>query len=334
MSENFDSAAYSVSPRLRNILIKLSDEIKNTTYEIRMRSGKPLNLIGKYGTVFIFEDSTCSGKYDSKCVKVSSEEIRDTFNRICSYSIHTFQRSINSGYIPMKNGNRAGICGTAVCENGAITNVKDISSINLRISREVFGCADEIIGLIEESDKGIIIVGPPSCGKTTVLRDLIRQTASGKLGKYYKVCAIDERREISAVNGGIITNDIGITCDVLDAYPMAQAIDISVRTLSPDIIACDEISSYEETQAILRGVNSGVRFILTLHAGDYSELILKKQFEQLLETRAFGKVVLLGTGESIGKIRQVYDAGEMINEIYLHRLNGNIVFDDGISKGE
>lgn len=330
MNKNFDSAASSVSPRLREILIGLSDEIKNTTYEIRLRSGKPLNLIGKYGTVFIFENSTCTSKPSSNCIKVSSEEVRDTFNRVCSYSIHTFQRSINSGYIPMKNGNRAGICGTAVCDNGIITNVKDISSLNLRISREVIGCADEIVSLLKSCKKGIIIAGSPNSGKTTVLRDLIRQSASGKLGKFYKVCAIDERREISAVCDGIITNDIGITCDVLDSYPMAQAIDTAVRTLSPDIIACDEISSEDEISAIVKGVNCGVKFILTLHAGGYEELLSRKQAERILETGAFGKVVLLGSGESIGKIRQVYDSGELINEIYLHRINSGYMFGNGI----
>ncbi len=334
MNENFNNAAASVSPRIRKILTELSDSIKDSTYEIRLRADRPLNLIGKYGTVFIFENSTCSGRPSAECVKVSPEEIRDTFNRICSYSIHTFQRSINSGYIPMKGGNRAGICGTAVCENGIITNVKDISSLNIRISRQVLGSADKIVPLIKYDNRGLIIAGAPNSGKTTVLRDLVRQISSGGLGSFQKVCAIDERREISAVCDGIVTNDIGFTCDVLDSYPMAQAIDIAVRTLSPDIIACDEVSSSDEISAIEKGVNCGVKFILTLHAGSYSDLLSRKQLEQLLNTRAFGKVVLLGSGESIGSIKQVYDAGELLNEIYLHHVNSGFMFDNRLSDSE
>lgn len=334
MNENFDSVLASISPQLRKILTELSDEIKRTTYEIRMRSEKPLTLIGKYGAVFIFENSTCTGKYCENCVKVSSEEIKDTFNRVCSYSIHTFQRSINSGYIPMRQGNRAGVCGTAVCDGENIINVKDITSLNLRISRQVIGCADKIVPLLKSTTKGIIIVGAPNSGKTTILRDLIRQASSGVLGEYLKICAIDERREISAVSDGIITNDIGITCDILDSYPIAKAIDIAVRTLSPQIIACDEISSFDQIDAIIRAVNCGVRFILTLHASNYDELLNKKPLERLLETRAFDKVVLIGTGESIGKVQSVYDCEELINEIYLHRIGGNSLFCDGLSQGE
>ncbi len=332
MTENFDTAILSISPRVRNILFSLSDEIKSTTYEIRMRSEKPLTLIGKYGTVFIFENATCTSKYTETCIKTSSEEIKDTFNRICSYSIHTFQRNINSGYIPMQNGNRAGVCGTAVCDGENVTNVKDISSLNLRISKEIKGCADEIADLLKKDEKGIIIAGAPNSGKTTVLRDLIRQAASGVLGKYYKVSAIDNRREISAVCDGIITNDLGITCDVLDSYPTAKAIDISVRTLSPEIIACDEISTEDEVKAIKHAVNCGVKFILTLHAGSYDELLKRKQLEELLKTHSFGKVVLLGTGESIGKVKSVYDSKELINEIYLHRVGGGLMFTDGDTK--
>ena len=334
MNDNFDSAALSVSPRLRKILGELSAEIKNTTYEIRLRAERPLTLIGKYGTVFIHENATCSGKPSPECVKVSSEEIRDTFNRICSYSIHTFQRSINNGYIPMSKGNRAGICGTAVCENGIITNIKDISSLNLRISRQIKGCADEISKLFSDCERGMIIAGPPNSGKTTILRDLVRQISSGKTGSFYKVCVIDERREISAVYDGIITNDVGMTSDVLDSYPMAQAIDIAVRTLSPDIIVCDEVSTPEEIKAISQGVNCGVRFVLSVHAGSHEDILSRKQLEQLLDTGAFEKVVLLGSKESIGKVRQVYDAGELLNEIYLYHVNGSFLFGGGIRESE
>lgn len=328
MNENFDSAASSVSPRLRKILLSLSDEIKRTTYEIRLRAEKPLCLVGRYGNVFLFEDSTCTSKLDKGCVNVSSEEVKDTFNRICSYSIHTFQRSINSGYIPMMRGNRAGVCGTAVCDASGITGVKDVSSLNLRISREIKGCADEIVTLLKESEGGIIIVGAPNSGKTTVLRDLVRQISSGKLGEFLKVCAIDARREISAVYDGIVTNDLGVTCDVLDAYPPAEGIDIAVRTLSPDIIAGDEISTDEETDAIIRAVNCGVKFVLTLHAGSYREMLSRKQLQRLLQTNAFEKVVLLSTGESIGKVKEVYDSKELINEIYLHRIGGELMLSD------
>ncbi len=314
---SFDSAVNALSPRLRQILESLAPEIKSSAYEIRLRANMPVTLTGKYGTVFITEEAICSGKFSSDCVCAKKDEIRDTFSRICSYSIHSFQRFINSGYIPMNGGNRAGICGTAVCEQGNITNIKDISSINIRISRQIKGCGEQIVKDIENNMKSIIIAGPPNSGKTTILRDVVRSLSSGAGGIYRKIAVCDERREISGVFQGEATNDMGFCCDILDSYPKAQAVDIAVRTLSPDVIACDEVSSKEEIEAISRGANSGVKFIVTAHAGSRSELINRPQIRELMETYSFEKLYLLDNAHNIGKIKEIYDVRELIHEIYL-----------------
>ena len=332
-SENFRSAVNYISKNLKSILDKLPQEIIENTYEIRLRTQRPLSLTTKDGTVFVKKNSDISFRSDN-AVLCTHEDVKDTFNRICSFSLHAFQKYINNGYIPMENGNRAGICGTAVCDRDAITSVKDVSSINIRISREVIGCADEFLlrtGIIGES---FIIAGPPSSGKTTLIRDIVRQISSGWGGKYIRTALIDERREISGMIYGIPTNNIGITCDVLDSYPKCEAIDIAVRTLSPQVIVCDEVSTCSEIEAIKRGINCGAHFIVTVHAGSEEELYSRKQIEELLRTYSFSKIFLLGSGENTGKIVKVLEAGEIFNEITDRRYCGCDYFGSGYKEGD
>ena len=330
--QNFDSAIKNIVDRIRNNLEILPESIKASTYEIRLRANRPVCLVGEYGTAFSTEDGKISiDNINKSCITASVSDVKDTFNRICSYSIHTFQRSINNGYVPMSGGCRAGICGTAVCENGKIINVKDISGINIRIAKQILGCCKEILDIFD--GESLIIAGAPNSGKTTVLRDLIRCLANGETGKFYKVSVIDERKEIASVIDGIAMNDIGYTSDVLDAYPKNQAIDIAVRTLSPEIIACDEVMTDDEIRAIKSGVNCGSKFIVTVHADSEEEIISRKQIEELLGTYSFSKLILLDS-RNIGKIKKVYEVGELNYEISLRRIGcNNVHFDrDKISR--
>lgn len=324
--QNFDSAIKNIVERIKNSLENLPEGIKASTYEIRLRVNRPVSLVGEYGTAFITADGKISiDKINTSCIISSFTDIKDTFDRICSYSIHTFQRSINNGYIPMRGGSRAGICGTAVCENGKITNVKDISGINIRIAKQVLGCCKEILDIFDGGS--LILAGAPNSGKTTILRDLIRCLANGETGKFYKVSVIDERKEIASVIDGAPMNDIGYTSDILDSYPKNQAIDIAVRTLSPEIIACDEVMTDDEIRAIKSGVNCGSKFIVTVHADSEDEIFSRKQIEELLSTYSFRKLVLLDS-RNMGKIKKVFDAGELNYEISLRRIGcNNVCFD-------
>lgn len=331
--ENYDCAVKYICDRVGKILEAVPEKIKANTYEIRLRSMRSVTLVGAYGTFFIKNDSSLS-KDTADTVCLTFDEIKDTFSRICLYSVHTFQRCINSGYIPMEKGNRVGVCGTAVCEKNNIISVKDITSLNIRLARQVKGCGDEILNRTQTLDKGIIIAGPPSSGKTTIIRDIVRQISSGRNGSFTKTVLIDERREISGIINGVITHDIGITCDILDSYPKAEAIDIAVRTFSPEVIVCDEVSTYEEINAVRRGINCGVKFIVTVHAGGKEELFYRKQIAELILTHAFSGVFLLGTGINIGKIIKEYDAEELLCEISNGRISGGNDLAFGFQTGQ
>lgn len=316
--KNFDTALSIISAEVKNYLINLPVSLKNETYEIRIRSGKPLVLCGKYGSLFLKKGGGTSRELSDACI-ISPETLSDIFNRLCCYSIHTHLPSILNGYITMQGGHRAGVCGTAVTDCfGNVTSVKDISSVNIRISREILGSADEIFNRILLNDvQSCIIAGGPSSGKTTILRDIVRQLSNSMV----KVCVIDERQEIAAVNGNIPQKDVGMNTDVLSCYPKDKAILSAVKTMSPDLIAIDEIATEKEIQAIKLGVNSGVKFIVTVHASDYSEILHRPQIQALINTYSFRKLILLDKPDAQSQILDIFDVEDIRNEIIGRRLS-------------
>ena len=251
--------------------------------------------------------------YSELNLKTDANEINDVFIRLCGYSVHSCTEAINRGYVTLAGGHRAGIAGTAVTENGRITAVRDICCINLRIAREIKGAADELYGRFFMSGlSSLIVAGPPSSGKTTILRDLARQLSGAERGRMYKTFVCDERCEIGAGISGIPQNDLGINCDLISCYPKEEGVLIGLRSFSPDIIICDEIASEAEVSAVETGLNSGVNFALSIHAKNERELRTKPILRRLLMSGAFNNVVLLSAFK-VGKTERIFEAGELID---------------------
>ena len=278
--KRFDIAANCLSKRLSEMFLSLDETDKNRIREIRIRKRRPMTVITENGTEFMLASGRLTGIYSSLTVVTDEKEVDEIFRRLCGYSVHSFANAVNRGYITVNGGHRIGVAGTAVTENGKVTAVRDICSLNIRISREIKGAADDVIRkFYSHGLSSLIIAGPPSSGKTTVLRDLARQLASETSG-CKKVFVCDERGELGASFSGIEQNDIGINSDLITSYPKDEGIMIGLRSFSPDIIICDEVSTYEEAQAIVSGVNSGVCFALSIHARNEREL---KNSEKKLE---------------------------------------------------
>ena len=321
----FDSAVEILSEDIRAVLKNIPDSKKSTVQEIRIRTNKPLALSD--GAVTVFTDSNGKIMYtmNDRNFIVSQRSIYDTFRRLCDYSVYSRQDEIKNGFVTMKGGHRAGICGTAVYENNSMTGVRNISSINVRISKEVRGISREFFRLAGSTLKGTLICGVPCSGKTTLLRDIARVIS---LEKGLKVSIIDERGELGGGLGGELCNDTGF-CDVFSGYRKADGMMQAVRCMSPDVIICDEIGSEEEAYCVSEALNSGVTVIASVHCSDVKEFLKKPQTLRLANTSAFECAVFLSDRRHIGKICSTVKIKELMNCENNRLYTDNTEYDSG-----
>lgn len=309
--ENIKNEIIRVMPiRLRLMLSNIISADAESINEIVLRTGRLL-CIYKKGIQFFLTENGCltqSVKIQNPVI-CTEKDIADTFNSACCFSVYSHINEIKEGFITISGGHRVGISGTAVVNNGQIINIRDVSTVSVRIAREVIGCGEDVVCELLRSRKGLLICGSPCSGKTTVLRDVAR-LLSTQYG--YRVSLIDSRGELAAVHKGINQMNTGL-CDVLDGYPRAQGIEQAVRILSPDFVICDEIGSDEDVNAIVSGLNSGAVFIATMHAGSKAELLQRKNAEKILGSGAFGKVMFLSGRENPGKITINIDSEDLID---------------------
>lgn len=311
----FDSAARALSDRIRKYLKLLPGSVKKQAQELRLRVNHPVSVCCANEIYFLNRTGRLGCFPSGDMMLAEKEDIEESFRNICSYSVYSHQNEIKNGYITLGGGHRVGISGTAVIRGGIITGLRDISSINIRIAREITGCADELLHRTKgEISSGLLLVGAPSSGKTTVLRDIARQLSSGICGNVKKVAVIDERGELAGTCLGVPQNDLGICSDVLDGYPKAIGILQAIRSLSPEYIVCDELGGNDEVAAVEQGLNAGVSVISSIHAGSVEELMRRKQAVRLLQTGAFGLVAMLNGRENPGKIKGIYRAGDLLAE--------------------
>ena len=282
----------------REILKGLSASERESIHEIRMRADRPL-AAASFGE----ERYLCkSGGFcctESAALMVSREDIEYSFKAICDYSVHSCGRELAEGFITVAGGHRIGICGSAVIKEGRLETVRYISGLNFRIAGQVVGCADELWKKVfADKPHSLLVAGAPASGKTTVLKDLCRC-----LGSAYRVSVIDERSEIAAVYRGQPQNDIGQKSDIFDGYPKAEGIRTAVRVMAPDIIVCDEIGGHADVRSIRQSLNSGVKFVATVHAGSVEELYSRRSIKKLIDAGAFDYIACLGNGRELGQIK-------------------------------
>ena len=225
-----------IARSLRGLPVKISDEIE----EIRFRAGRPVRVYsgGKEYEVARRNEN-----------QISYDELQKIFNLLMHHSAYSYQEEIRKVYITLDGGHRVGICGRVICDGDKVISVRDISSINIRRGCEYPGVSDDIIPhLIDARDmvRNTLIVSPPKCGKTTVLRDIARNLSN----RGYKIGICDERSEIAGCYGGMPGFDIGARTDVLDGCPKSVGINMLIRAMSPDVVIVDEIGSAEDTEAV------------------------------------------------------------------------------------
>lgn len=303
LAREYEKALEYLPPTLREALGNIPEGEKSRIQEIRLRAGRPVSVFD--GAVSRFVTGRGALTYGGADGFVTDQGLlQDAFVRLCDYSVHTHQGEMERGFVTTPKGDRVGICASVVKDRDGTVSCREISSLCLRISREIPGAGRELCRRWD-LNRGLILGGGPGTGKTTLLRDLGRSLASGDLGPCRKVVYIDERYELSAMFRGMPRRDLGLCGDAVCGLPKGEAIEQTVRTLSPEFILCDEIGSLGEVREIAAGLACGVKFLVTVHCGSREELLRGPIPRALLETGAFGGVALLDSPARPSQIVQL-----------------------------
>lgn len=294
---------------LRNIKIP-----KDITFieEIRIRVGRPVMLLGKGREFFLQEDGSL-GNNLSKSFKPKKEDLFKILQLISKNSIYAYQDELINGFITIDGGHRVGVVGKVIVIDGKVKSMVNFSGLNFRIAKNVRGCSDKILKfmVLEGQVLNTLIISPPGAGKTTMLRDVIRNLSNGisslKL-KGFKVGVVDERFELVGGLGGRLDDfDIGIRTDVLEGSPKNIGILMLLRTMSPQVVVTDEIGDEGDFLAIKKSINSGVKIITSFHGIGLEDFKLRAGLRSFLDEGLFDRVILLGETHGKGSLEEVYD---------------------------
>lgn len=267
---------------LQNNLYKITNGNLDSLEELRLYVGKP--------AVILYEGRLIKLEYVMK-----NDVMQSTMNAFVRYSYHSFEDSIARGFITLDGGHRIGICGQVVEKNGQITMMRNISSINIRHARQLFGCSDLMMNKILQNGilQNTLLAGPPGCGKTTMMRDLIRNISAMK----YKVAVCDERSELAAMKDCKSSYALGDYVDVIDGCRKNQAVSMFIRSMSPDVVVTDEIGAKEDFEALKLCCRSGVRLLSSIHGSSLEDI---GEYAQL-----FSRIIVLTRNPSPGTVKEI-----------------------------
>lgn len=313
--EKFNTEILFLMPHnLRRILDNLLPGQVTELEEIRLREGRPLILrLGFNELMVTREGRTTNNLYEAYCT--TKDDIQRTLQLVSQSSIYAIEEELRNGYLTLPGGHRIGFVGEAVVERGKIKTLKNISSLNIRVAREVPGCADPIMPYLYDPKSQLpyhtLIISPPRCGKTTLLRDIIRQFSEG-LGDLNKISfnvgLVDERSEIAGCYLGTPQKNVGPRTDVLDGCPKAEGMIMLVRSMSPQIVATDEIGRQEDVEALEEMLNAGVTVLTTVHGQSLLDLEKRPHLRNLIKQNIFQRYIILGRSLGVGTIEAVLDA--------------------------
>jgi stage III sporulation protein AA len=292
--------------------------------EIRIRTRRPILIsinnieyvLSKEGGIFL----SAGGIERKKGYIVWEKDITEIIEKLCGYSVYAYEEELRQGYFTLEGGHRVGLAGKTVVERGTVKTLKDIRFLNIRIAHEKRNCGKKVITKLVEDGKlkHSIIISPPACGKSTLLRDMIRLLSDGfyyeEKGerKYFNgitVGGVDERSEIGASVKGVPTMDLGIRTDLMDGCPKHIGIFMLLRSMAPKVIAVDEIGDEKDFEAIRQAVNSGCTILATAHGASYQEMERKRVFASFLKEQIFERCIILSDRNGKGTVERIEVVG-------------------------
>ena len=281
--------------------------------EVRLRQGRPLMLVGGGQDRAVTEAGALTPDL-TQAYRPTADDLARTVQLMSQNSLYAWEDEIRQGFLTLPGGHRAGLVGQAVLEGGRVRTLKQISGIALRLAREVPGAASDLleqlaVGWAGTRPPNLLLFSPPQAGKTTVLRDLVRQLSGGVLRARWpglKIGLVDERSELAASYGGVPQLDVGPRTDVLAACPKADGVMMLIRSMSPDVVATDEIGRPEDSLALQEALGAGVTVVATAHGGTLTELERRPALRELLGLGAFDVAVLLGRSRGPGTVERVW----------------------------
>lgn len=302
-----DGSVYEMFPEPFHSLLAKTLADPKELQEIRMRAGKPLFLrLG--GTEYAVTED---GKLTEEAAagrSVTRRELEETLEYLSGYSVYAFDEEMKQGFLTVPGGHRIGLAGKVVMEGGRIQCIRHIACLNIRFSHEIPGCADPVMPYLFQDGEfcHTLIVSPPRCGKTTLLRDVIRQLSDGsRWMSGVTVGVVDERSEIAGACQGIPQNDVGMRTDVLDCCQKSEGMRMLLRSMSPQVIAVDEIGNPGDFEALFSVFYCGCRLLATAHGSSMEDIRRRLLFQEMNRAELFERYVVL---QGKGRISGIFDA--------------------------
>ena len=282
-------AAHCLPVRQRRLLERMTQAEQGRCEEIRLRIGQPL-------TVTLQGRERTLGDQ-----RLSAEEVKDTLERATEYSVHTFADSLRQGFVTVRGGHRVGVCGQTAVHDGSVCSFRHISSLNIRVARQIAGAADQ--ALLDQLQEGAflhsaLVLSPPGRGKTTLLRDIARQLSDSGV----RVSLADERSELAALYQGAPQLDVGRHTDVIDGCPKAQAAMMLVKTMSPQLLVLDEITAEPDIRAVTYAAHCGTAVLASAHAWDMDDFRSRPLYRQLLDSGIFARIFCIAPDRTIRRV--------------------------------
>lgn len=289
MEQRLKQACACLTLERRQALQRLPMETQTRCEELRLRVEQPLYIVvnGKEQRV---EDTVLHGA-----------EIKDTLERAAEYSMHTCADSLRQGFLTVHGGHRIGVCGQTAVQDGDIRSFRSISSLNIRIARQIKGVASpELLQQLRDGKHlcNALFLSPPGWGKTTLLRDIARQLSDAQV----RTAIADERSELAALHHGVPQFDVGRHTDVIDGCPKAQAAMMLVKTMSPQVLILDEITSEADIFAAECAAHCGTAVLASAHAWDLEDFQLRLLYRRLQERKIFNRVFCIEQYHQVTRI--------------------------------